>query len=64
MRQLYLGLSIPEVARAHVSLSTAKTYVASVYDKLEVGDRDQALLAAIELGIIRAQPMRRTGARR
>ena len=53
VRQLHRGLSIPEVARAlHVSTSTAKTYVARVYEKLGVSSRANALMAAMDLGVI------------
>jgi DNA-binding NarL/FixJ family response regulator len=44
------GKSVPEVASTlYVSLSTAKTYVARVYDKLGAKNRAQALMSAVEL---------------
>ncbi len=47
------GLSIPEAGRAlHVSTSTAKTYVARLYDKLGANNRSQALMAAVGLNLI------------
>ena len=47
------GLPVPAIARSlYVSLSTAKTYVARVYEKLGAGNRAQALMAAVRLGLI------------
>ena len=46
------GQTIGEVARLlHVSLSTAKTHVARVYEKLGATNRAQALMTAVRLGI-------------
>lgn len=46
------GLSVPEVAgQLYVSLSTAKTYVARLYDKLGASNRAQALMTAVRLGL-------------
>jgi DNA-binding NarL/FixJ family response regulator len=46
------GRSIPEVATTlYVSLSTAKTYVARLYDKLGSSNRAQALMTAVRLGL-------------
>lgn len=61
---LQQGLSIPAIAqRLYVSPSTAKTYVGRVYEKLNVSNRAQALMAALELGLIRAtsRPLGDTG---
>lgn len=50
------GRSVPEVAATlFVSLSTAKTYVARLYDKLGANNRAQALMTAVELGILETQ---------
>ena len=50
---LHDGLSVPQVAaELFVSLSTAKTYVARVYDKLDARNRAQALMAAVRLGLL------------
>lgn len=47
------GRSVPEVAiELFVSLSTAKTYVTRLYDKLEAGNRAQALMTAVRLGLL------------
>jgi DNA-binding NarL/FixJ family response regulator len=47
------GLTIPAIAgRIFVSASTAKTYVARVYEKLGVSNRAQALIAGVRLGLI------------
>jgi DNA-binding NarL/FixJ family response regulator len=46
------GSSVPQVAATlYVSLSTAKTYVARLYDKLNARNRAQALMAAVDLGL-------------
>ena len=53
------GLSIPAIALAmFVSHSTAKTYVARLYDKLGAANRAQALMTAMRHGLIHydAQP--------
>lgn len=51
------GLSTPAIARAmFVSQSTAKTYVARLYDKLGANNRAQALMTAMRHGLIR-QPL-------
>jgi DNA-binding NarL/FixJ family response regulator len=47
------GCSIPQVgSRLHLSLSTAKTYVARLYDKLGAANRAQALMSAVRLGLL------------
>lgn len=54
---LYLlqeGCSVPTIAgRLYISLSTAKTYVARLYEKLGATNRATALMAAVRLGLIR-----------
>ena len=46
------GRSVPEVAGAmFVSLSTAKTYVSRLYEKLGVTNRAQAMMAAVQLDL-------------
>jgi DNA-binding NarL/FixJ family response regulator len=46
------GHSVPQVAATiYVSLSTAKTYVARLYEKLGANNRAQALMTAVELGL-------------
>lgn len=46
------GRSVPEVAATiYVSLSTAKTYVARLYEKLGASNRAQALMTAVDLGL-------------
>jgi DNA-binding NarL/FixJ family response regulator len=58
---LYLmdGMSTPAIARAmFVSQSTAKTYVARLYDKLGANNRAQALMTALRHGLIQhSEPM-------
>lgn len=47
------GLSMPAIAaRLFISLSTVKTYVARIYDKLGATTRAQALMTAIHHGLI------------
>lgn len=49
---LHDGLSVPMIAKElYVSLSTAKTYVARLYEKLSARNRAQALMAAVRLGL-------------
>lgn len=56
------GLSIPAIAAAmFISHSTAKTYVARLYDKLGAANRAQALVTAMHRGIIRYQQPPVTG---
>ncbi|MGN6681092.1 MAG: response regulator [Streptosporangiaceae bacterium] len=50
---LHEGLSIPAIAREiYISVSTTKTYVARLYDKLGAASRAQALMTALHLGLI------------
>lgn len=50
------GHSVPQVAATlYVSLSTAKTYVARLYEKLGASNRAQALMAAVKLGLFDEQ---------
>ena len=50
---LHRGLSIPATAvELYISVSTAKTYVARLYDKLGAANRAQALMAALHHGLI------------
>jgi DNA-binding NarL/FixJ family response regulator len=54
------GQSVPAIARTlYLSPSTAKTYVARVYEKLGACNRAQALMAAVRLG--RAEAHQRAG---
>lgn len=54
LRLLRDGLSIPAIAMAmFISHSTAKTYVARLYDKLGATNRAQALVTAMHHGLIR-----------
>jgi DNA-binding NarL/FixJ family response regulator len=51
LAHLLAGKSIPALAgELYISVSTAKTYVARLYDKLGVSNRSQAVLAAARLG--------------
>jgi DNA-binding NarL/FixJ family response regulator len=53
LRLLRDGLSVPALAAAmFISQSTAKTYVARLYDKLGAANRAQALMTAVHRGLI------------
>jgi len=55
LRLLRDGLSVPAIAAAmFISQSTAKTYVARLYDKLGAANRAQALMTAMRHGLITA----------
>ena len=50
------GASIAEVAgQLYISQSTAKTHMAKLYDKLGAGNRTQAVMAAVRLGLLSAE---------
>lgn len=54
LRMISAGRSNKEIAAAlFVAESTVKTHVASIYDKLKVTDRTEAVVRAIQRGIIR-----------
>ena len=54
LRLLRDGLSIPAISAVmFISQSTAKTYVARLYDKLGAANRAQALVTAMHHGLIR-----------
>jgi DNA-binding NarL/FixJ family response regulator len=56
------GRTVPQVARElYVSLSTAKTYVARLYEKLGASNRAQALMTAVERGLFDATEAELTG---
>ena len=53
LQLLAQGMSIPGIAHAmFLSPSTAKTYVARLYEKLAVSNRAQALMAALREGLL------------
>ena len=57
LRLLRDGLSIPVIAlRMYISQSTAKTYVARLYQKLGAANRTQALMAAVQYGLVSCEP--------
>lgn len=48
------GASTSEVAeRLYISAKTAKNHLANIYEKLDAGDRTQAVVQALRLGLIR-----------
>ena len=51
------GMSVPAIARQmFISYSTAKTYVARLYQKLGAANRAQALMAAVQYGLVSCGP--------
>ena len=57
LRLLRDGLPIPAIAlRMYISYSTAKTYVARLYQKLGATNRAQALMAAVQYGLVSCEP--------
>jgi len=57
LRLLRDGLPIPEIAvQMFISYSTAKTYVARLYQKLGAANRAQALMAAVQYGLVSCGP--------
>lgn len=55
LRLLHAGYSVPQIASTlYVSLSTAKTYVTRLYDKLGATNRTQALMTAVRHGLVDA----------
>jgi DNA-binding NarL/FixJ family response regulator len=57
---LQQGKSMPLMAQEmYVSTSTVKTYVGRLYEKLGASNRAQALMAALDLGLIQAGSARR-----
>jgi DNA-binding NarL/FixJ family response regulator len=57
LRLLRDGLSIPAIAlQMYISQSTTKTYVARLYQKLGAANRAQALMAAVQYGLVSCEP--------
>jgi DNA-binding NarL/FixJ family response regulator len=53
LRLLRDGMSVPAISHAmYISQSTAKTYVARLYEKLGAANRAQALMTAVRYGLI------------
>lgn len=49
------GMSVAQVStRLYISQSTAKTHMSKLYDKLGAGNRTQAVMAAVRLGLLDA----------
>jgi len=57
LRLLRDGLSVPDIAvQMYISYSTAKTYVARLYQKMGATNRAQALMAAVQYGLVSCEP--------
>lgn len=57
LRLLRDGLSVPAIAvQMFISYSTAKTYVGRLYQKLGATNRAQALMAAVQHGLLTFEP--------
>jgi len=57
LRLLRDGLSVPAIAaQMFISYSTAKTYVARLYQKLGAANRAQVLMVAVQHGLISCEP--------
>jgi DNA-binding NarL/FixJ family response regulator len=61
LRLLHENMSVPAIAKTlFVSQSTAKTYVARLYEKLGASSRAQALMTALHQGLIEHRPSSRS----
>jgi DNA-binding NarL/FixJ family response regulator len=50
------GLAVAQIAKAlYISESTAKTHISKLYEKLGAGNRAQAIMAAMRMGLIKPQ---------
>jgi DNA-binding NarL/FixJ family response regulator len=50
------GLAVAQIARKlYISESTAKTHISKLYEKLGAGNRAQAIMAAMRMGLISSQ---------
>lgn len=59
LQLLAQGMSVAEVASTlFISQSTAKTHMSKLYDKLDAGNRTQAVMAAVRLGLVSGQAAR------
>jgi DNA-binding NarL/FixJ family response regulator len=62
LKLLHEGRSIPLIAQElYISVSTAKTYVSRLYEKLGAANRAQALMAALHHGLISYQQDHQSG---
>jgi DNA-binding NarL/FixJ family response regulator len=50
------GLAVAQIAkRLYISESTAKTHISKLYEKLGAGNRAQAIMTAMRMGLIKAE---------
>jgi len=48
------GLGVAQISRQlYISESTTKTHISKLYDKLGAGNRAQALMSALKLGLLK-----------
>ena len=48
------GLAVAQIARRlYISESTAKTHISKLYEKLGAGNRAQAIMSAMRMGLIK-----------
>lgn len=51
------GCAVAQIARRlYISQSTTKTHISNLYEKLGAGNRAQAIMSALRLGLIQPQP--------
>ena len=49
------GLAVAQIAKKlYISESTAKTHISKLYEKLGAGNRAQAIMTAMRMGLIKA----------
>lgn len=50
------GMAVAQIAKAlYISESTAKTHISKLYEKLGAGNRAQAIMTAMRMGLIKAE---------
>lgn len=54
LQRLAAGMSVAQISRElYISESTTKTHISKLYDKLGAGNRAQALMTALKLGLLK-----------
>jgi DNA-binding NarL/FixJ family response regulator len=58
------GLAVAQIAKTlYISESTAKTHISKLYEKLGAGNRAQAIMSAMRMGLIKPQTLNDEGMR-